>query len=91
MSLTSWRLGSRDINGFVCLHSAILLSICDFAAMQILEWTNSPEEAIEFGIYLNDKWELDGRDANGYVGVMWSMGGIHDQACIGCLGTSTSS
>ncbi len=48
--------------------------------MQILEWTNSPEEAIEFGIYLNDKWELDGRDANGYVGVMWSMGGIHDQA-----------
>ena len=61
----------------------------DAAAVQILEWTNSPEEAIEFGIYLNDKWELDGRDANGYVGVMWSMGGIHDQACIRCLGTSS--
>lgn len=49
--------------------------------MQILEWTESPEEAIRIGIYLNDKYELDGRDANGYVGVMWSMGGIHDQAC----------
>ena len=48
--------------------------------LQILEWTESPEEAIRIGIYLNDKYELDGRDANGYVGVMWSMGGIHDQA-----------
>jgi len=30
-------------------------------------------------IYLNDKYELDGRDPNGYVGCMWSIGGIHDQ------------
>lgn len=49
--------------------------------VQILEWTNSPKEALEYGIYLNDKWELDGRDPNGWVGVMWSIGGIHDQAC----------
>jgi deoxyribodipyrimidine photo-lyase len=48
-------------------------------AKKILEWTSSPEEAIDIGIYLNDKWELDGRDPNGYVGVMWSMVGIHDQ------------
>ena len=48
-------------------------------AKKILEWTESPEQAIEFGIYLNDKWELDGRDPNGYVGIMWSMAGIHDQ------------
>ena len=48
-------------------------------AKKILEWTKSPEEAIEFGIYLNDKWELDGRDPNGYVGVLWSMAGVHDQ------------
>lgn len=49
---------------------------------QILEWTNSPEEALEIAIVLNDKWEIDGRDPNGYVGCMWSIGGIHDQACI---------
>lgn len=30
-------------------------------------------------IYLNDKYELDGRDPNGYVGCMWSIGGVHDQ------------
>ncbi|GIY36083.1 deoxyribodipyrimidine photo-lyase [Caerostris darwini] len=48
-------------------------------AKKILEWTNSPEEALEFAIYLNDKYELDGRDPNGYVGCMWSICGIHDQ------------
>ena len=48
-------------------------------AKKILEWTESPEQAIEFGIKLNDKWQLDGRDPNGYVGIMWSMCGIHDQ------------
>eukprot|EP00199_Chlamydomonas_sp_CCMP681_P000338 CAMPEP_0119109788 /NCGR_PEP_ID=MMETSP1180-20130426/23390_1 /TAXON_ID=3052 ORGANISM="Chlamydomonas cf sp, Strain CCMP681" /NCGR_SAMPLE_ID=MMETSP1180 /ASSEMBLY_ACC=CAM_ASM_000741 /LENGTH=574 /DNA_ID=CAMNT_0007095753 /DNA_START=105 /DNA_END=1829 /DNA_ORIENTATION=- len=47
-------------------------------AKKILEWSASPEEAIEVAIYLNDKYELDGRDPGGYVGVMWSMVGIHD-------------
>ncbi|XP_073482556.1 deoxyribodipyrimidine photo-lyase-like [Aquarana catesbeiana] len=48
-------------------------------AKKILEWTNSPEEALKFTIYLNDRYELDGRDPNGYVGCMWSICGIHDQ------------
>lgn len=37
-------------------------------AKKILEWTRSPEEALQFAIYLNDRYELDGRDPNGYVG-----------------------
>ncbi len=49
-------------------------------AKKILEWTKSPEDALEIGIYLNDKYELDGRDPNGYVGVAWSIGGVHDRA-----------
>jgi len=48
-------------------------------AKKILEWTESPEQALEFAIYLNDKYELDGRDPNGYVGCMWSICGVHDQ------------
>jgi hypothetical protein len=48
-------------------------------AKKILEWTPSPEEALRISIFLNDKYELDGRDPNGYVGCMWSIGGIHDQ------------
>lgn len=49
-------------------------------AKKILEWTESPEQAMEYGIYLNDKYELDGRDPNGYVGLAWSIGGVHDRA-----------
>lgn len=46
--------------------------------VQILEWTESAEQALEIAIYLNDKYEMDGRDPNGYVGCMWSMCGVHD-------------
>eukprot|EP00271_Cylindrocystis_brebissonii_P020399 TRINITY_DN6735_c0_g2_i1.p1 TRINITY_DN6735_c0_g2~~TRINITY_DN6735_c0_g2_i1.p1 ORF type:complete len:573 (-),score=116.16 TRINITY_DN6735_c0_g2_i1:73-1791(-) len=48
-------------------------------AKKILEWTPSPEEALAATIALNDKYSLDGRDPNGYVGCMWSICGIHDQ------------
>ncbi len=49
-------------------------------AKKILEWTESPEQALDIAIYLNDKYELDGRDPNGYTGIAWSIGGIHDRA-----------
>jgi deoxyribodipyrimidine photo-lyase len=49
-------------------------------AKKILEWTNSPEEAMSVAIYLNDKYGLDGRDPNGYTGIAWSIGGVHDRA-----------
>ena len=40
---------------------------------KILEWTQSPEQALKFAIYLNDHYSVDGRDPNGYVGkcVIW--------------------
>eukprot|EP00297_Palpitomonas_bilix_P005640 CAMPEP_0113897354 /NCGR_PEP_ID=MMETSP0780_2-20120614/18622_1 /TAXON_ID=652834 /ORGANISM="Palpitomonas bilix" /LENGTH=516 /DNA_ID=CAMNT_0000888787 /DNA_START=32 /DNA_END=1579 /DNA_ORIENTATION=- /assembly_acc=CAM_ASM_000599 len=49
-------------------------------AKKILEWTESGEDAAAIAIYLNDKYELDGRDPNGYVGCLWSIGGVHDRA-----------
>jgi deoxyribodipyrimidine photo-lyase len=49
-------------------------------AKKILEWTPSPEQAMETAIYLNDKYELDGRDPNGYTGIAWAIGGVHDRA-----------
>ena len=48
-------------------------------AKKILEWTESPEKALADAIYLNDHYSLDGNDANGFVGCMWSICGIHDQ------------
>ncbi len=48
-------------------------------AKKILEWSSTPEEAIAHAIYLNDRYELDGHDPNGYVGVLWAIAGVHDR------------
>lgn len=49
-------------------------------AKKILEWSSSPDEAMSIAIFLNDKYQLDGRDPNGYTGIAWSIGGVHDRA-----------
>jgi len=49
-------------------------------AKKILEWSETPEEALRIAIALNDRYELDGRDPNGYAGIAWSIGGVHDRA-----------
>ncbi len=45
---------------------------------KILEWSETPKEAYKTALYLNNKYELDGRDPNGYAGVAWCFG-KHDQ------------
>ena len=47
-------------------------------AKKILEWSESPAEGLRIALYLNNKYQLDGRDPNGFVGCMWSICGIHD-------------
>lgn len=49
-------------------------------AKKILEWTPDAQTAIDTALHLNDKYELDGRDPGGVVGVMWSICGVHDRA-----------
>ena len=34
---------------------------------------------MKIAIELNDKYQLDGRDPNGYAGIAWSIGGVHDR------------
>ncbi len=48
-------------------------------AKKILEWSAKPEEAQAIAIHLNDLYQLDGRDPNGYTGIAWSIGGVHDR------------
>jgi len=48
-------------------------------AKKILEWTEDPETALGIANHLNDAYELDGRDPNGYTGTAWSIGGVHDR------------
>jgi deoxyribodipyrimidine photo-lyase len=46
---------------------------------KILEWSRTPDEAFNTALYLNNKYELDGRDPNGFAGVAWCFG-KHDRA-----------
>jgi deoxyribodipyrimidine photo-lyase len=45
---------------------------------KILEWTADPEEAYRRTLYLNNKYFLDGRDANSFANVAWVFG-QHDR------------
>ncbi len=49
-------------------------------AKKILEWTTSHDTALKIAIYLNDKYAYDAPSANGYVGILWAIGGLHDRA-----------
>lgn len=49
-------------------------------AKQILLWAPSPQKALEYAIYLNDKYAYDAPSSSGYVGILWSIGGLHDRA-----------
>ena len=45
---------------------------------KIIEWTATPEIAFKVALHLNNKYELDGRDPNGFAGVSWCFG-KHDR------------
>jgi len=46
---------------------------------KLLEWSRSPAEGFRTALWLNNKYELDGRDPNGFAGVAWCFG-KHDRA-----------
>jgi deoxyribodipyrimidine photo-lyase len=41
---------------------------------KILEWSQTPQEALDIMIHLNNKYALDGRDPNSYTGIFWTLG-----------------
>lgn len=69
-----WNAAQNELRGAGKMHGFMRM----YWAKKILEWTKSPEEALKIGIKLNDKYSLDGRDPNGYVGMAWSVMGTHD-------------
>jgi deoxyribodipyrimidine photo-lyase len=71
-----WNAAQREMVVSGKMHGYMRM----YWAKKILEWAESPEEALRIAIYLNDRYELDGRDPNGYAGIAWSIGGLHDRA-----------
>ncbi|HNY37314.1 MAG TPA: deoxyribodipyrimidine photo-lyase [Petrotogaceae bacterium] len=45
---------------------------------KIIEWSETPQKAFETMVYLNDRYEMDGRDPSGYAGICWCFG-KHDR------------
>jgi deoxyribodipyrimidine photo-lyase len=45
---------------------------------RIISWVDSPEDAFQIMLYLNNRYELDGYDPNSYAGVAWCFG-KHDR------------
>jgi deoxyribodipyrimidine photo-lyase len=70
-----WNAAQREMIQRGKMHNYMRM----YWAKKILEWTPSPKDALEIAIYLNDTYELDGRDPNGYVGCLWSIAGVHDR------------
>lgn len=70
-----WNAAQKEMVNTGKMHGYMRM----YWAKKILEWTDNPEVAMEIAIYLNDKYELDGRDPNGYTGIAWSIGGVHDR------------
>lgn len=71
-----WNAAQRELLLTGKMHGYLRM----YWAKKIMEWTKTPADAMKIAIYLNDKYELDGRDPNGYTGIAWSIGGVHDRA-----------
>ncbi|MEM2907320.1 MAG: deoxyribodipyrimidine photo-lyase [Candidatus Odinarchaeota archaeon] len=56
------------------MHSYMRMYWCK----KIIEWSETIEEAYNRAVYLNDKYEVDGRDPNSYAGIAWCFG-KHDR------------
>ncbi|GJP50224.1 hypothetical protein CLOM_g9366 [Closterium sp. NIES-68] len=70
-----WNAAQLELVHYGKMHGYMRM----YWAKKILEWSRTPEEALRIAIEQNDKYSLDGRDPNGYVGCMWSIAGVHDQ------------
>ncbi len=70
-----WNTTQKELTTTGKMHGYMRM----YWAKKILEWTKNPGEALSTAIYLNDKYDLDGRDPNGYTGCAWSIGGVHDR------------
>jgi deoxyribodipyrimidine photo-lyase len=71
-----WNAAQRQMVESGWMHGYLRM----YWAKKILEWNRAPEEAFDIAVHLNDRYELDGRDPNGYTGIAWAIGGKHDRA-----------
>ncbi|MDO8842577.1 deoxyribodipyrimidine photo-lyase [Methanocalculus sp.] len=70
-----WNTAQKEMIFTGCMHNYMRM----YWGKKILEWSETPEMAYRHAVILNNEFELDGRDPNGYAGVAWCFG-KHDRA-----------
>ncbi len=70
-----WNAAQREMVETGWMHNYMRM----YWAKKILEWAPDPARAFEWAVMLNDRYELDGRDPNGYAGIAWAIVGKHDR------------
>ncbi|MGD0212817.1 MAG: deoxyribodipyrimidine photo-lyase [Terriglobales bacterium] len=70
-----WNAAQRQMINTGWMHNYLRM----YWAKKILEWSPTPAQAFQVAVHLNDKYELDGRDPNGYAGIAWSIVGKFDR------------
>ncbi len=82
-----WNAAQREMVHLGKMHGYLRM----YWGKKILEWVEDPAEALAIALTLNNRYELDGRDPNGYAGVAWCFG-KHDRPWPGreILGTVRS-
>jgi len=70
-----WNAAQREMVDTGWMHNFMRM----YWAKKILEWAPDPARAFEWAVTLNDKYQLDGRDPNGYSGIAWAIVGKHDR------------
>lgn len=70
-----WNAAQREMVRTGWMHNYMRM----YWAKKILEWAPDPERAFAWAVEWNDRYELDGRDPNGYAGIAWAIVGRHDR------------
>ncbi|MGH9203913.1 MAG: deoxyribodipyrimidine photo-lyase, partial [Vicinamibacterales bacterium] len=70
-----WNAAQRQMVTSGWMHGYVRM----YWAKKILEWSANAAAALQTAIVLNDRYELDGRDPNGYTNIAWAIGGKHDR------------
>lgn len=70
-----WNAAQREMVETGWMHNYMRM----YWAKKILEWAPDPATAFDWSVLLNDRYELDGRDPNGYAGIAWAIVGRHDR------------
>ncbi len=65
-----WNAAQRELLQDGWMHNYLRM----LWGKKILEWTRSPEEALETMTEIMNKHALDGRDPNSYTGYLWTLG-----------------